>query len=212
LLRRKVRARDLRYLIAFTAVVTLITCSVAYGILNPPGTEQFFAMWILGSSGLSEHYYPSDNPNLVIGANVTWTLNIYNHMRSVQYVVVRVKLLNSTATGPDESAGRASPLPPLLEFARVLLSNETWTIPFAWRILNASSKGADLMVTGLSINGYTLSGKLCEAVSGINYRFVFELWSYDQAANDLVFSWNTRDGGHYVWTQIWFNMTISRPA
>jgi hypothetical protein len=180
---------------------------VAYGILNPPKTEQFFAMWILGSSGLSEHYYPSDNADLKIGENITWTLEIYNHMASIQYAVVRVKLLNSTEAGPNDSAGTPSPVPALLEFTRILTSNETWTIPFAWRILKASSKGSELVLTELSINKFVFTGELCTAVSGISYRFVFELWSYDQTTNDLAFSWNTKNGGHYVWTQIWFNMT-----
>jgi hypothetical protein len=168
-------------------------------------------MWVLGSNGLAEHYYPNDNPNLAVGDQVNWTLGVYNHMASIEYVVVRVKLLNSTLASPDEVTGKPSPVSPLTEFTRVLLDNETWSIPFVWKILNATQKGGSLSITRLSVNQTLLSGEFASAVSGFNFRFVFELWFYDENANDLVFSWRTSDTSHSVWTQIWFNATLARP-
>jgi len=209
--RRRISRRDLQYLLAFAATATLVTSSVAYGTLNPPPSERFFAMWILGSGGLVEHYYPEDDPNLGVGDEVNWTLGVYNHMGSVQYVVVRAKLLNSTLASPDELTGKPSPVIPLFEFTRVLLDNETWSIPFVWRVLNVTISEGRLMLTELSINGVHLNGEFATAFSGFNYRFVFELWSFDQAFNDLTFTWRTNSSQHSAWTQIWFNMTVSAP-
>ena len=205
--RLKINSRDLRYLLVFMATTTIVTSGVAYAVLNPPPSERFYAMYILGSNGLVEHYYPNDDPDLAIGKPVNWTIGVYNHMGSLQYVVVRVKLLNSTLPSPSEITGTPSVRTPLFEFARVLVDNETWSIPFVWRILNVSPSSGGLLVTGISINQVTLTGDLARAVSGFNYRFVFELWFYDGATNDLVFSWHTQSARYSVWTQIWFNVT-----
>jgi len=205
--RKWISSRDLRYLVAFVAVATLVTSSVAYGILRPPRSEQFFAMWILGSEGLAEKYYPEDDPNLKVGQEVSWTLGVYNHMGSLQYVVVRAKLLNSTIAGPDELTGRPSPVSPIFEFTRVLADNETWLMPFKWRIENLRSEDGGITLTGLWINQEYFSGELATASSGSNYRFVFELWFHDETSDALAFTWVSGDSKHSVWTQMWFNAT-----
>ncbi len=203
----KISKQDFRYLLAFTAIVTVVASGVAYTVLRPPPSEQFYAMYILGSNGLAEHYYPKDNPDLAIGEPINWTIGIYNHMGSLQYVVVRAKLLNSTIPSPNELAGTPSSVAPLFEFARVLVDNETWSLPFVWRLVSVSSGAAGVQITGISINGVNAKGRLATALTGINYRLVFELWFYDKATNDLAFSWNTQNTQHSVWTQIWFNVT-----
>jgi hypothetical protein len=205
----KISTQDFRYLLAFAVVATIVASGVAYGVLNPPPSEQFYAMYILGSNGLAEHYYPSDNSNLTVGEPVNWTIGVYNHMGSLQYVVVRVKLLNSTLRSPDELSGTPSSVAPVAEFVRVLVSNETWTMPFLWKLLGVRSSAGRILITGISINQVTFTGDLAEAVSGINYRLVFELWFYDIATNGLVFSWRAQSGSHSVWTQIWFNVTTT---
>lgn len=207
--RLKISAQDFRYLLAFIIVATIVASGVAYGVLNPPPSEQFYAMYILGSNGLAENYYPNDNPNLTVGEPINWTIGVYNHMGSLQYVVVRLKLLNSTLRSPDELTGTPSTAAPLFEFARILVNNETWSIPFVWKLLAISSSASEVLITSISINQITLTGNLVKAVSGINYRLVFELWFYDTAANDLVFSWHAQSGQHSVWTQIWFNVTTT---
>ena len=208
--RLKISSRDLRYLLMFALVTTIVTSGMAYSILTPRPTEQFFAMWILGSTGLAEDYYPNDDPNLKAGEQVNWTLGVYNHMVGLEYVVVRVKLLNSILMGPDETNGSPSPVVPIFEFTRVLLDNETWSIPFVWRISNITQKGDSVLVTGLIVNQIPISGQLGTALSGFNFRLVFELWFYNEAAKDLVFSWQTAGVRRSVWTQIWFNATTTQ--
>lgn len=202
----KISSQDLRYLLVFMVTTTIVASGVAYAVLSPT-SERFYAMYVLGSSGLVEHYYPNDDPDLAIGEPVNWTIGVYNHMGSLQYVVVRVKLLNSTLPSPNQMTGTPSAVTPMFEFARVLVDNETWSIPFVWRILTVNPTAGELLVTGISINQIPLTGDLARAVSGFNYRFVFELWFYDGATNDLVFSWHTQSTRYSVWTQIWFNVT-----
>lgn len=205
----RISSKDLRYLIAFFVIVTMTVSALAYVDLTPPYTDQFFSMWILGSNGLTESYFPNNNPNLIPGEQVNWTLGVYNHMSALEYVVVRVKLLNSTETSPNELTGIASPLPEIFEFARVLVSNETWTISFPWAILDATSVNGVVRITGLTINGTMIAANLAQAAGGLNFRFVFELWFYDQPAGNLTFSWSTPTSTYSVWTQLWFNATAS---
>jgi uncharacterized membrane protein len=207
--RLKLSSQDLKYALVFALIATIVTSSAAYLVLNPAPTEQFFAMWILGANGLAEDYYPNDNPNLAVGEPVNWTLGVYNHMGGLEYVVVRVKLLNSTSSSPDELAGIPNPTPEIFEFDRILVDNDTWSIPFVWKILNLTQQGQNLVVSEMSINQTTLRGNLGSAASGNNFRFVFELWFYDETAGNLTFSWNSGGSKHSVWTQIWFNATVT---
>jgi len=190
-------------------VSMIIASSAAYITLNPAPTEQFFAMWVLGSNGLAADYYPNNNPNLTINESVNWTIGVNNHMSPLAYVVVRVKLLNSTTPGPDSSTGIPSPAATLIEFRRVLVDNETWSIPFVWEVSNVTTSGNYVKITTLVINGMPFSGNMARAESGLNYRLVFELWFFDPNTGQLSFSWTTQATMHVVWDQIWFNATYS---
>ena len=210
--RLKISSKDLRYLAVFFVIVTVTVSALTYVELTPPYTDQFFSMWIVGSNGLTEDYFPNNNPNLIPGEQVNWTLGVYNHMSSLEYVVVRVKLLNETETSPNEQTGVASPVPEIFEFAKVLVSNETWTIPFPWDIVNAVSINGGVLINSLAINGTMITGNLAQAAGGLDFRFVFELWFYDKTAGNLVFSWTTptpTPATYSVWTQLWFNATAS---
>jgi len=179
---------------------------VTYVTLNPPATEHFFATWILGANGLAEQYFPNDNANITLGEQINWTLGVYNAMATLEYVVVRVKLLNSTIASPNETSGNPSPSYSIFEFTRVLLPNETWTFPFVWSILNVTERGNLTIIGKLSINGNMVNGTLAEALLGIKFRFVFELWFYDVNMNQFAFSWTTANTHESAWTQIWFNV------
>ncbi|MGA2785865.1 MAG: hypothetical protein ABSF09_14340 [Candidatus Bathyarchaeia archaeon] len=200
------RTRNSTYVIVFAILATVIVSSGAYVMLNAPPPERFFAMWILGSNGLAEHYYPNDNPNITVNEPVNWTLNVYNHMPSLEYVVVRVKLLNSTMASPNETTGTPSPSSSLIEFTHVLISNQTWSFPFNWVMTNVITEARNITaVNELSINQASFKGDLAETKLGVNFRFVFELWFYDQNVDQLSFAWNVANTRESVWTQLWFN-------
>lgn len=202
-----ISSRDLRYVLAFFVIATVLASASVYVDLAPAPTDHFFSMWVLGSTGLAESYFPNNNPNLIVGESVNWTLGVYNHMSQLEYVVVRVKLLNATDTAPNEQTGVPSPVGVVFEFARVLSNNETWSIPFVWSIWNETSFQGNLLITGLKVNDTLITGTIAEAPSGLNFRMVFELWSYDQNTNAFVFSRTTPSSPYSVWTQLWFNAT-----
>lgn len=205
----KLSSRDLQYVVAFALVATLVTSVVAYTSLFPSPNEQFFATWVLGSNGLAENYVPNNNSTLTAGELINWTLGVYNHMNGLEYVVIRVKILNSTLSSPDELTGTPSPVSAIFEFSRILVDNETWSIPFTWRIVSLTKQSQSLLITGLSVNETLLTGNLASAISGLNFRFVFELWFYDASTSMLSFAWAAGGATHSAWTQIWFNATMT---
>jgi hypothetical protein len=128
-------------------------------------------------------------------------------MGSLQYVMIRVKLLNSTMAGPNDTLGEPSPSPEILEFAQVLANNQTWSIPFDWEISNYTVKTGNIIISSLSVNQALLNGQFASSAFGQNFRFVFELWFYDRDANSLSFSWYTSSGQLTdSWTEVWFNV------
>lgn len=204
----KISHRDSHFILTFALVATILISGVAYLVLFPAATERYFAMSILSSGELANSYYPNNNPTLTSGERVNWTIGVYNHMAELEYVVLRVKLLNSTLEGPDELTGTPSPVSDFFEFSRILLDNESWSIPFIWSILNVTQQGQSFFITGISINQFMISGNLGSATAGMKFRLVFELWFYDDSAGKLSFSWSKEQPFHSVWTQVWFNATI----
>jgi len=205
----RINTRDRKYIIAFALAMTIIYPGAAYRALYPPQDEQYFAMWILGPDGFAQHYFPHDDSNIRINEPLNWTIGVQNQMGNLEYVVVEVKLLNSTLHGPASSIGSPSSVQPILEFTRVLVQNETWSMQFEWMVVNATERNGSVSITGISINGDHLGGPFASALSGYNFRFVFELWFYDVPSNELVFSQPTTIGPRSVWTQIWFNATTA---
>jgi hypothetical protein len=155
---------------------------------------------------MAEHYFPNDNPNIRLGEEVNWTLGVYNHMSALQYVVIRVKLLNSTSASPNDTLGEPSPAPVILEFAQVLVSNQTWSIPFDWEVSNYTVRAGNIVITSLLVNQSPLHGQFANAIFGQGFRFVFELWFYNIETNNLAFSWYTDGRPTDVWTQVSFNV------
>lgn len=209
--RLKISRGDGRYVLAFALIIGVLISSVAYVTLFPFTSQPYFAMWVLGSNGLAENYYPGNNPNVRIGEQINWTIGVYNKMGALEYVVVRVKLLNSTMLSPDDSTATPSPAPTIYEFRHVLLNNETWMAPFLWRVSNLTTQGQSLAVSGILLNGAPYSGILAVAVGGLNFRFVLELWFYDVQTNQLKYSWQYGSAQYSVWNQVWFNATLGSP-
>lgn len=201
--------RDVKYVIAFALVSSIITSAAALAMLYPFGSRPYVAMAILGPSELAENYFPGENSTVRLGEQVNWTLNVYNDMGTLEYVVVRVKILNSSLPGPNDTLGTPSPVQSILEFRHILVSNETWSTNFVWQIENITREGDSLLLSSLLLNGVRNSGSLAAAKGGHNFRFVFELWFYDTSTNQLEFFYRSQNTQYVVWDEIWFNVVGS---
>ena len=157
---------------------------------------------------MAEHYYPGDDPLIEVGEEVRWTLYLYNHVGEAQYVAVRVKLLNSTMLAPNSTSCSPSPEPVVYEARRVMLDNETWLYPFSWSIEDVEGVGDFLEIKQLSMNGGPI-GTRAVSEGGFNYRFIIELWVYDEDIKDFRFGGRYGDELRCAWNQVWFNATLT---
>jgi len=185
----------------------VIFSTLAYVSVTPRPREQFFQIYVLGETGKAERYYPNNNPNIPSGKAVKWYLGTTNFMGSVQYVVIKVKLGNSTIKAPDDINYTPSPAPVLLQFKRVLMNNETWEFPFIWTIQKIDAHDNVISPTMLEINGVAVRNSQVRASKGYNFRVVFELWTFDPESVGFVFGWRTGAERRVAWLQIWFNAT-----
>jgi len=186
----------------------LIYSTIAYISTTPRPKEQFFQLYILGETKMAEKYYPDDNPNISPKTPVQWYLGVTNFMGSVEYIIIKAKLGNQTLQPPNEASVMPANLPTIIEFRRILLDNETWEIPFTWKIANVDMKGEMAFLT-LNINNKNITVQGVGAKGGHNFRIILELWILDKETKNYVFGWKTQGQRRVAWLQIWFNATIA---
>jgi hypothetical protein len=128
-------------------------------------------------------------------------------MGNVQLAVIRVRLGNQTISPPNETQAQSSPAPLITEFERFIQNNETWEIPFFWQISNATISNGSVSIIELQINNQTYQQRGLLASSGYNYRFIIELWTWNEDSSSLQFGWLSGTGQRVAWLQVWFNAT-----
>lgn len=203
-------SEDTKWAVTLFISATIIFSMLAYVAVTPRPKEQFFQLYVLGETRAAERYYPNDNPNIAAGQLVKWYLGATDFMGSVQYVVIRVKLGNSTTEAPDNVNYMPSPAPVLQEFRRVLMDNETWEFPFTWTIEEIHEDGNMTYTSVLVINvenGVEVRSGQVSALKGRNFRFIFELWTFDPLTENLIFGWSAGGERKVAWLQMWFNAT-----
>jgi len=165
--------------------------------------EKFFALAVLGEDGMTDHYYPNEDQNIEVGEDVHWNIYLYNHMGESQYIAVRIKLLNSTNLAPNSTSCSPSPSVVVYEVRRVLLDNETWLYPFSWSIQEIEQINDFVQINLLAINNDYFKTHAF-AKDGNNFRFILELWIFNESLQEFQFSWIYNDKSRCAWNQIWF--------
>ena len=90
------------------------------------------------------------------------------------------------------------------------MDNETWEFPFTWIIEQVVEDGNVTHVTVLVVNvenGVEVRSGQATALNGHNFRFIFELWTFDPVTEDLIFGWRAGGERRVAWLQMWFNAT-----
>lgn len=195
-----------RFLSILTSCI-LIYSTIAYTLMNPRPREQFFQLYALGSQHMIGDYYPENTTTITLNTNVSWYIGVTNFMGSIQYVMVKVKLGNASIPPPNQTTSTPSPAPEVASFRRILMDNETWEIPFNWKIKSVEEREGELYIS-LEINGAETGVIEVGAVNGYNFRLIFELWSYDFQAGQFVFGWSSNGERRSAWIQLWFNTTL----
>ena len=93
-----------------------------------------------------------------------------------------------------------------LEVRRILDEAEELVYPFEWSI-----KKPEENETIVTINSHELKPFL-DVSEEMNYRLVFELWTFDEKNNEFIFGWIADDlVRNCVWNQLWFKIIKGWP-
>ncbi len=195
-----------RLFLLILAVLVTVSMSIAYVASVPREHERFMSLSTLGSNMKARDYYPDNRPDIGLGDNVRWYIQVYNNMGNTEYIAVRVKILNSEQEAPDDNMHTPSSVKHVYEFRNVIAKGETLTIPFEWSIASILNIGNEKVIKEMVINGDKVEVN-ASAVEGKNFRIVFELWRYNPDSREFEFSWlDSLNNKRSVWNQIWFNV------
>jgi len=134
---------------------------------------------------------------------------VTNEMGSVQYVRIVYRLGNSSTAAPTSvepsTAACISELltPNCLETYVFIAPGREADPVFTWSV---QSENVTVGVTRLHllVNGQQFSSSV-GALNGRNFRFIFELWTFDQASNSFQYGWQGSSSRVGTWLQVWFN-------
>ena len=94
----------------------------------------------------------------------------------------------------------------LYEEKHIIKNNEKIMIPFSWTISQISLHSNDSIIKSLTINDVVIDTNVT-AYEGLNYRYIIELWIYNEELSVFQFNWKD-EGFLFLWNQIWFNVII----
>jgi uncharacterized membrane protein len=186
-------------------IVALIASTITYIALNPAEPEEFFHIYMLDQDGGTTAFFPDNNSNLTVATELTWRIGVRNFMQDSQYISLRIKMGNSTTPHPNQTTCTPTPHSALYEYRRVLGSNQTMEHNVTWTVLTATSR-QNTQILDLELNDHLLLQAI-EAVNGVKYRMIIELWVYNPNISDFEWGWEVPSGRSCAWTQIWFNVT-----
>ncbi len=188
-------------LISFTAVYS----SAAFYLLSPPAFQPFMAFGVLSDQGTLSGYTPGSGLGLPLNQIVNWHLEITNRMGTVEFVRVVFRIGNLTTESPAETSP-ASSVPPIGTFERFISNEMTETINFDWQVVSTISSGGSVFPEVQIGNRSPVLSKVGTA-TGRDLRIIFELWTYNTAADTFQYGWTSEGRVFGDWLQVWFDIT-----
>ena len=176
---------------------------------------------VYSQTGLRQ-YLPIPNSTVSLGQAVNWTLVVTNYMGSPQLVMIVPRIGNSslTALTPPKSSNcspsangtdPASCFPQLSSISRFVGNGETSRFSFNWTPESVTNQSGRLFLT-LQENGENVTSAPVGAFSGGSFRWIFELWTFNQDCNDPTalscyhYGFGPQNSSIGSWLQIWFNI------
>ena len=180
------------YKLIFVAVgligVLLIASPAIAGAIRLPAGEAFSELYLLGPEKMAQNY-PF---NIVVGQNYSVYVAVGNHLGSLAYYEVFVKLANGTDPFPNSTLATPSLLQPLYDYRFTIKDNATWQDLLTFKVTDATTTPTDATINTLQINDQTLNIDKTTSwntnTTTYTYRLIFELWLYNQQTQTTEFN------------------------
>lgn len=187
-----------------------ISSSVTFYILSPKASQAFMDLGISSQRGLhgfvaNSTLYPNDTLN--------WTLSVTNRMGSTQFIIIIARIANSTLPPPTVTTPSAW-FPEIATPEQFVGDGDTINIPFIWTLRNVTQGSQpNRFFLVLQTRGQpSVTSSPVGAFSGQNFRWIFELWTYDLSCGNLLstgcfhYGYGPQTAPTGSWLQIWFNV------
>ncbi|EMR74205.1 hypothetical protein MCGE09_00078 [Thaumarchaeota archaeon SCGC AB-539-E09] len=200
--------KEYKFIFMVTAIGLIIGTSFTFFYMvfpYPVTSDKFFVLSVLGNNSTASDYYPHDNPNIGINDTLNWNIYVQNYMQEAKYVLIKIKIVNSSDKYPDSLTCTPSTGFELMNVTTILSPEQYSIIPFTWRILNYSSYDDFNVIHRVEICdvNYTIEEY---GVSGSNSHFIFELWYYDIESDEFKFEWLSGSESYCAWNKLRFNL------
>ena len=186
-------------------VVFLIVIVAFISSIWPTQENWFIELGLLGKNKTADSYFSNFDSTIEVGEQNTWYLYVHNHMDSVQDISIRIKILNSTMTLPNDIENEYSPNVHFTEFPLSLSVNETILVPFTWSIPEVMVQTDSVVIKRLMVNNQIYEVDVM-TLSDSFFRMVFELWVYDGPSQEYKFGWNLKENMFSVSLHIGFRV------
>ncbi|OLB67950.1 hypothetical protein AUI06_12265 [archaeon 13_2_20CM_2_52_21] len=179
-------------LVSFAAIFS----SGTYYVLSPRASQQFMAMGVYSRGGFLGYLSPATNSTVTTGRPVNWTISVTNNMGSAEFVMIIVRIANSTLSSSNSTT--PSTFPRIVTPERFIGDEDTWSINFTWTLQSATSQQGGTLLN-LQVEGEPV------VIAGDNFRWIFELWTYDVVCRCFHYGYGPQSASTGVWLQVWFN-------
>jgi len=183
-------------------LLCLIIASPTFLMFSPSsGGAHFSELWLLTDDHLIEGY-PF---NITVNVPNQVYLGVKNHLGSLAYYLIYVKLGNQSESLPNATGGTPSSVAPLFEYKFFLGESEELERLMTFSVLEISTTENYCNVETIEINDRVFAvGKSSTwdvASNGFFYHLFFELWLYNMTSQQFEY--------HDRFVGIWLNMTNS---
>lgn len=187
--------------------LTAIFSSVTFYALSPKPSQSFIGFGIYSQSRL-QGYVPNSNLTVATGQTMNWTLAVTNRMNKAEFILIITRIGNWSSSPPNETAPSTLDTTERLAATEQFINNgETSRINFTWTVESSYMIGTQKYLN-VSINGQPpISSAPVSASSGRNFRFIFELWTFNPSSGSFQYGYPGGTSQVGNWLQIWFNVS-----
>ena len=168
--------------------VLLIASPAIAGAIHAPAGEAFSELYLLGPDLMAQNY-PS---NIVVGQNYSVYVAVGNHLGSLAYYEVYVKLANATDPMPNATLATPSLLEPLYDYRFTISDNTVWQNLLTFKVTDATTTQSSATMNTLQINNQTINidktTNWNTNTTTYTYRLLIELWLYNQQTATTQFN------------------------
>ena len=186
--------------------LTAVYSSITFYALSTHPAQAFIGLQVSSSTGLSGY---ADNSTVAVGQTLNWTLSISNRMGSAQFVLIIARLENATLTPPSTSSPAATS-PEIVTLQRIVGDSEVANVSFTWTLDSLNQTSSGVFYPNLTVIGQSTQSSV-GAIGGENFRWIFELWTYDLTCGTPLsngcfhYGYGSQTSPEGVWLQVWFN-------